>query len=227
LIQEKLSSDPERNINMKMRKLFIIFIILLLSFTITISCKKQFSGEWVAKIEGETITLDELNNMYYAQHKHLLNITKEEVDKFSTDPDLIKRMPTLNKQFYLDELIKQRLIYNKAVKEGMLDNKEIQSVIQIAKEGAVVQAYVKERFKDDIKISDEEVEALYARERNRRYKGVPIDQAERHIKQYLFSRKMQSKLIALVENLKEQSRIEKNEEALRKVMSKEEPKEEK
>lgn len=202
-----------------MRKIFII--IALLSFVISLSCKKQFSGEWVAKIEGETITIDELNSMYYAQHKHLLNITKEEIDKFSTDPDVVKRMPTLNKQFYLDELIKQRLIYNKAVKDGILDDTEIQSVIQIAREGAVVQAYVKEKFKDDIKISDEEVEALYAKERNRRYKGVPIDQAERHIKQYLFSRKMQAKLIQLVENLREQSRIEKNEEALKSITSKE------
>lgn len=210
-----------------MRKILIIFIIALLSFTISLSCKKQFSGEWVAKIEGETITIDELNSMYYAQHKHLLNITKEEVDKFSSDPDIIKRMPTLNKQFYLDELIKQRLIYNKAVKDGILDDKEIQSVIQIAKEGAVVQAYVKEKFKDDIKISDEEVEAIYAKERNKRYKGVPIDQAERHIKQYLFSRKLQAKLIQLVENLREQSRIEKNEDALKKIMSQEKSNKEK
>lgn len=212
---------------MKMRKILIIFIIALLSFTISLSCKKQFSGEWVAKIEGETITIDELNSMYYAQHKHLLNITKEEIDKFSTDPDIIKRMPTLNKQFYLDELIKQRLIYNKAVKDGLLNDKEIQSVIQIAKEGAVVQSYVKEKFKDDIKISDEEVEAIYAKERNKRYKGVPIDQAERHIKQYLFSRKMQEKLMQLVENLREQSRIEKNEEALKKIMTKVESNKEK
>jgi hypothetical protein len=204
---------------MKTRIPLCAFITALISLTILSSCKKQYSGEWVAKIEGEPITIDELNTMYYAQHKHLLNITREEIDKFSKDPEVVKRMPTLNKQFYLDELIKQKLIYNKAVKDNLLDKKEMQAVIQIAKEGAIVQAYIKEKFKDDIKVTDEEVEMLYAKERNKRYKGVPIDQAERHIKQYLMSRKMQTKLIELVENLREQSRIEKNEDVLKKIMT--------
>ncbi len=202
---------------MKPRIPLCAFITALISLTLLSSCKKQYSGEWVAKIEGESITLDELNTMYYAQHKHLLNISREEIDKFSKDPELVKRMPTLNKQFYLDELIKQKLIYNKAVKDGILDKEEMQAVIQIAKEGAIVQAYIKEKFRDDIKVTDEEVEMIYAKERNKRYKGVPIDQAERHIKQYLMSRKMQTKLIELVENLREQSRIEKNEDVLKEL----------
>ncbi len=202
---------------MKPRTPLCAFITALISLTLLSSCKKQYSGEWVAKIEGESITLDELNTMYYAQHKHLLNISREEIDKFSKDPELVKRMPTLNKQFYLDELIKQKLIYNKAVKDGILDKEEMQAVIQIAKEGAIVQAYIKEKFRDDIKVTDEEVEMIYAKERNKRYKGVPIDQAERHIKQYLMSRKMQTKLIELVENLREQSRIEKNEDVLKEL----------
>jgi hypothetical protein len=211
---------------MKTRIPLTAFIIVLISLTIS-SCKKQFSGEWIAKIEGEPITLDELNTLYYAQHKHLFNITREEIDKFSKDPELIKRMPTLNKQFYLDELIKQKLIYNKAMKDNILDKKEMQAIIQIATEGAIVQAYIKEKFKDDIKVTDEEVEDLYAKERNKRYKGVPIDQAERHIRQYLMSRKMQTKLIELVENLREQSRIEKNEDVLKKIMTPTEPSQEK
>ena len=195
----------------------VLLCCIIGTFSLLISCKDTFSGEWVAKIDGETITLDELNTLYYAQHQHLLNVTKEDIDKYAKDPDLIKRIPTLNKQFFLEELIKQRLIYNKAVKDGLLDNKEVKAVIQIAREGAVVQSYVKEKFKDDIKISDEEIEAFYTQERNKRYRGVPIDQAEKHIKQYLLSRKMQKKLMALVESLRDESVIEKNEAVLKKV----------
>ncbi len=203
---------------MNTRRIILLCCIIGAS-SILISCKNTFSGEWVAKIDGETITLDELNTLYYAQHQHLLNISKEEIDKYAKDPDLIKRVPTLNKKFFLEELIKQRLIYNKAVEDGLLDQKEVKAVIQIAREGAVVQTYVKEKFKDDIKISSEEIEAFYLQERNKRYRGVPIDQAEKHIKQFLLSRKMQRKLMTLVESLRDESVIEKNEAVLKKVPS--------
>jgi hypothetical protein len=195
----------------------ILLCCIVGAISLPISCKDTFSGEWVAKIDGETITLDELNTLYYAQHQHLLNISKEEIDRYAKDPDLVKRIPTLNKKFFLEELIKQRLIYNKAVKDGLLDQKEVKAVIQIAREGAVVQTYVKEKFKDDIKISNEEIEAFYLQERNKRYRGVPIDQAEKHIKQFLLSRKMQKKLMSLVESLRDESVIEKNEAVLKKV----------
>lgn len=206
----------ERIFGMNIRRIILLFCIIGV-IGLPVSCKDSFSGEWVAKIDGETITLEELNTLYYAQHQHLLNVSKEEIDRYAQDPALLKRIPTLNRKFFLEELIKQRLIYNKAVKDGLLDQKEVKAVVQIAREGAVVQSYVKEKFKDDIKISNEEIEAFYLKERNRRYRGVPIDQAEKHIKQFLLSRKMQKKLMGLVESLRDESIIEKNETVLEKV----------
>ena len=91
----------------------------------------------------------------------------------------------------------------------MFCNKEVQAVIQIAKEGAVVQAYVKERFKEEIEITGKEVYEVYRKEKNKRYRGVPIDQAENHIRQSLKGKKLQKKLIELVKNLEKKSNIKK------------------
>lgn len=209
------------------KKTVFIAFILGLSAGLLITCGNNYSGEWVAKIDGDSVTSEELNTLYYAQHRHLLNITKDEIDRYSKEPDKLRQLPTLNKKLFLEELIKQRLVYNKAVKDGFLKNQELQAIIQIAKEGAVVQSYIKDKFKDELKITPEEIESEYIRNRNKLYQAVPIDQAENHIKQKLMMQKLQRSTMEFVENLKEQSRIEKNNEELNKLIGKkDEPKEE-
>mgnify|MGYP000945612317 FL=1 len=190
-----------------MKKINIVKILVLLVLTGFVACS---GGEWVAKVEGEKISLDYLNTAYYAQHKQLFNLTKEDVDKYAADPETSKRLPTLNKSIFLDELIKQKLIYNKAVEEGYMKNKEVQVIMDIAKEGAVVQYYIKEKFKDEITPNEKEVEEIYAQQKDKAFRGVPIDQALKRIRSELAGRKLNMKLMECVENLKEVGKIEKN-----------------
>ena len=200
------------------KKLFIIAAILLVSSMILVAtaCNNGgFSGEWVAKINGDTITKEELNSYYYAQHKNMLNLSKEEIDRLASDPSATARNPLLNKQEFLEQMIRQQLVYQEAVDAGALDDEEVEALIDMTKQSVVMGWYVKDKFKDKIDISQEEIEQVYAQQRSR-FQGVPIEQAELFIKQNIYQQKMQMKLREMIENLREESKIEKNVEVLRK-----------
>ena len=53
-----------------------------------------------------------------------LNKTNEEVDKIAGDSVEKQKNPLLDKTFFLDEVIKQRIVYFKAEKEKVLSNEE-------------------------------------------------------------------------------------------------------
>ena len=199
------------------KNIFIVSGILLLSSMLLLitACNGAFSGEWVAKINGETITQEELDNYYYAQHKSMMNLSKEEIDKLATNPSATAQNPLLNKQEFLEQMIRQQLVYQEAVDAGALKNDEVEALIDMTRQSVVMGWYVKDKFKDDIDISQDEIEQVYARQRSR-FQGVPIEQAEMYIKQNIHQQKMQMKLREMVENLREESKIEKNTELLRK-----------
>ncbi len=193
-------------------KKIITFSFIIAVITINISCGKKTpfeGGEWVAKINNDVITINMMNAFYYAQQKQIYNQSNEEIDKMANDPDSVAKNPTLNKTEFLENFIRQRLVYNKAVDDGILSDPEVKAHIEMAKEAVVVAQYVKTKFKGDTEPSEEEIAEMYSKNRAR-FKGVPIEQAEQYIQQQLFQQKLQMKLRELVENLKEQSIIEKN-----------------
>ncbi|HOE21340.1 MAG TPA: SurA N-terminal domain-containing protein, partial [Spirochaetota bacterium] len=165
---------------MKTKILYSFIAITILAMAI--SCGNQYGGKWIAKIDDETITDNELNAYYYAQMKSIYNLPKEEIDKLAQDPAQLERNPLLNKNNFLEQMIQQRLVYKKAIDDGTLKNEELKTLLDISKEGLVVQYYIREKFKNDISIAPQEVEMIYNQQRAR-FKGVPIDQAEMYIKQ--------------------------------------------
>lgn len=187
--------------------------------------KSYFSGgDWVAKINDDKITINMLNAYYYAQQKQIYSATtNEEIDKMANDPDAVDKNPTLNKEEFLENYIRQRLVYNKAIEEGMMNDQEVQAHIEMATEAVVVAQYVKNKYKTEIKISPEEIAEAYAKNRDR-FKGVPIEQAEQYIQQNIFQQELQKKLRELVESLKESSIISKNLAPLKASESKNEKK---
>lgn len=191
-----------------MKKVITAVYIFLLSVFFIFSCKSE-SGEWVAKINGEKVTLDELNNSYYAQLNQIYGESKEEIDKRAADPGEVSKNPMLNKSDFLESMIKQRLVYNKAVEEGVLDNEEVMSLVETAKESIVVGYYIKEKFKDDINITEEEISKIYSEQKSR-FRGAPIGQVEQYIRQQLMQQKLQMKLREYVEFLRDEGKIEKN-----------------
>lgn len=189
-----------------------------LSIFLLFSCSGSdlASGDWVAKIDGKTITEGELNTLYYAQQRQIYEATNEEIDRMAADPDSVRRNPTLDKTEFLENLIRQRLVYDRAMESDVMKNAEVKALIKMAGEAVVVGHYVKEKFKDDISVDDSEIAAIYAQQKAK-LRGVPIDQAEQYIKQQIQQQKLQGKLREYVEGLKDIARIEKNEEVLRKA----------
>ncbi len=195
------------------KTVFVFFMIILVS-AMTASCSK-YGGEWVAKFDGTTITTGELDTLYYAQQKSLYNVSKEKIDEMAMDPAQVAKNPTLNKSEFLEQLIRQRLVYNKAVEDGTMKQKEVDALVEMAREAVVVGYYVRDRFKNEIEPTPKEVEDIYTREKAR-FQGVPAEQAEMFIRQQIQQQKLQGKIRELVENLRDQKGIKKNVEAIKK-----------
>jgi hypothetical protein len=199
---------------MNAKRTALILFALILTAALAFSCGK-YSGEWVAKIDGTKITMDELNTFYYAQQKSLYNLPKQKIDELAADPAQVAKNPTLNKHEFLEQLIRQRLVYEKAVDEGIMKQKEVDALVEMAKEAVVVGYFVREKFKSEIEPAPKDIEDVYTRERAR-FQGVPVEQAEMYIKQQIMQQKLQMKIRDLVENLRDEKKIEKNTDALKK-----------
>ncbi|MCU0821221.1 MAG: SurA N-terminal domain-containing protein, partial [Spirochaetes bacterium] len=137
---------------MKVKRFLSTAAAVTVSILFLISCGSNSDlagGDWVAKINDDEITINMLNAYYYAQQKQIYNISNEEIDKLVNDPNAINENPTLDKEEFLENYIRQRLVYNKAIKEGMLNDPEVKAHIEMAKEAVVVAQYVKNKFKQE------------------------------------------------------------------------------
>lgn len=191
-----------------------ILALILPAVLVIASCSKS---PWVADVDGNKITLDEFNTLYYAHHKSNYNVkTNEEVDKLAGEPSEKQRNPLLDKEFFLDEIIKQRLVFWKAEKENVTDSDEYKAVLQIQRESLVASYYAKNKFEEKATPTDAEIAAFYEKEKAK-FKGATIAQAGDYIKQQLMQRKLMEESQNLVEALKEKAAIEKNADVLAKL----------
>ena len=175
------------------------------------ACSKS---PWVAKIDGIKITIDELNKLYYAHNKTYYNFkTNEEVDKIAGDSVEKQKNPLLDKSFFLDEVIKQRIVYFKAEKEKVLSDEEFKSLVQSIEESTTAQYMVKIKILDKIQVSDKEIEDIYNTEKAA-FKGATLEQASNYIKQQLTQKKLSEETNKFVTDLKDKAAIEKNTEAI-------------
>ena len=197
-----------------MNKKYSTFILLFIfAASIMISCGGDDS-KWVAKIKGDEITLGELNSLYYAQQKSLYSDeSNEQIDKRAANPEELAKNPTLDKKEFLENVIRQRLVYNEAIDKGIQKNKEVEALVQMAQEAVIVGYYVKDKFKDQIEVSDEEIAKIYTQQKDK-FRGAPIEQAEQYIRSQMMQQKLQLKLRDLVESLKEEGGIKRNNELL-------------
>ena len=193
---------------MRIKNFVTVLAFLIFTSALFLSCGKD--SQWVANLNGDKITLGEFNSLYYANQKSIYaDATNEEIDRRAASREDVQKNPTLDKRQFLDNLISQKLVYNKAVDEGTLKNQEVQALIQMAKETVVLGYYVKEKFKNQIEITDQDVSKVYTAQKDR-FKNYPIEQAEQYIRQQLYQQKMQLKLREMVETLKEEGGIKRN-----------------
>ncbi len=199
---------------MKKTATLIVSAFILSMFVLGTSCKKE--GSQVAiDIEGDKITVDEFNRYYYLQNRLLTNMSKKEIDKLADDPSL-EGHPTLNKKRFSENLISQRLLLKKAKEDDKINKDELEAVLEIGKLQAAANYYIMEKFKNEIKVTDAEVEQFY-KENPQIFKGVPInDEVISKIKQQIFMQKMQVQSNQMILDIMGETKIKK--EGLRKYI---------
>ncbi len=200
---------------MKIRVL-ILSLLLTITAIFSISCN-NISGEWAAKIDGKTISIDEFNSYYYTQNKMMANVpSKEDVDKLAADPAYADH-PFLNKANFLDHLIAQKLIYNKAMKDKSIDKEELNSILEITKIQAASQYFLGQKLKDKISVTDEEVAEFYNKNRSQ-FAGRTANEATAYIRQQLMAYKSRQEANQYVLELVAESEVKK--EGLREYLAK-------
>ncbi len=188
---------------MKIKHLFTILIITMLVIP-QISCKK----DWAAKIDGETISMEDFNKFYYLQTKMMANVeTDAEVDKLAENPAYANH-PLLSKAGYLDHIIAQKLLYNKAINDKSINQDELKTVIEMIKIQTAAQYYLGKKLKDKITVSDEEVNAVY-NQNKAKFAGRTADEATAYIKQQIFTQKSKQETNKYIMELIAESKVDK------------------
>jgi hypothetical protein len=197
---------------MKLIKVILSFIIAASSL-LFISCdsKGKKSGEWAVKIDDEVVTLDEFESYYYTQNKLALNLSSnKDVDKLAANPSTLRPeyRQTLIRSNFLDHLVAQKLLFKKAMNDPKLDKGELNTIIEISKLQLVGQYYLTSILKDEIKITQEEVDKFHQKNRSR-FRGVPINEADIQIRRYLTLQKFKVKSNEYLMGLIAESKINK------------------
>ncbi len=188
-------------------------LIFMTSSILFFSCDKKTgkSGEWAVKIDDDVITIDEFNSYYYTQNKIALNLpTNEEVDKLASNPSNLRPelQQTLIKSNFLDHLVAQKLLFKKAMNDPKLDKGELNTIIEISKLQLVGQYYLTNVLKEEISITQAEIDNFHKKNMNR-FRGVPINEADMQIRRYLTLQKFKIKSNEYLMGLIAESKINK------------------
>ena len=185
-----------------------IALILLVSAGLLSSCKKE-GDEIAVRIDDEKISINQFNTYYYMFAKMMFNMDKKEVDKMAANPE-IENHPTLNllnKTKFMDFLVSRKLLANKAKEDDSINKKDLETIAELAKLHYISSYFLSQKLKDEIKVSDDEVNAFYAKNKEQ-FKGVPMnDEAINWIKQRVFMEKMEVKSNAYILDLLAEARV--------------------
>jgi hypothetical protein len=201
-----------------MKKTIFMAVILSVILSATISCNKFKSDNWVAKIEYDVISVDDFNKMYYTQNRIMLNLEKDEIDKMAADPSTLNPQvqQLVIKKSFLDQLVAQKVIYNKAMADESINKDELKTIMEISKLQAVSQYYMSQKLKGKISVTDQEIDKFY-KENQKYFKGVPVDDSLiGKIKQQIFMEKAKLESNEIIMNLLAEVRI--NKEGFKKYM---------
>ena len=151
-------------------------IAIILIFLLTLACSN--GADWAAQVDGKKISMKDFNRFYYTQNRIMLNLeTNEEVDELAAQAETLSQQlqQMLVKQNFLDQLIAQKLIYNKAFSDKSIDREEMQALIDFTRYQAIASYYMAQKLKDKLEVSDEEVEEFYYANRQH-FRGVPLNE---------------------------------------------------
>lgn len=173
-----------------------------------VNCSKKKA--WVAKIEGETITIDDFNVRFEYYLK----------SKYTQQPELIPRARNSmeERKAALKDMINEKLILKEAKKMKIHEKDEVKDLIKLYTHQIVLNAYIEQHLAGDIKVGEEEVSAYY-NENKAEFRNVDPDFAQRKIRYILMMKKYDMKIMEILDSLKNKYRIEENESAIRPIIS--------
>lgn len=162
---------------------------------------KKEVGEWVAKVNGKVITVDEFEREFRV-HVYALPIVEEDKVRYKKD--------TANRKKFLSNLINEYLIYNAAVKEGYEKRSDVQDLIKAVSRRAVIQVYLNEKIEPLLKdVPDEQIEAIY-NQNKKLFAGVDIDVARQQIRMQLLQKQYNEQLNELIDTLMGEAKVVRN-----------------
>jgi vancomycin resistance protein YoaR len=158
---------------------------------------------WVAKIDNITISLDDLDREFNV-HVFALPLDEDQKKKYVED--------TLNKKNFLKNLINEILVFRKAVQEGYDKRKDIQDLIKAVTRRTVVQVYLSEKLESKLsEPTDAQIESVY-NQNKKVFANMDIEVARQQIKMQLLQRQYNDLLDDLIEKLKGESKVVRNED---------------
>jgi hypothetical protein len=168
---------------------------ILLSCSIFITVSLLISpaisrSSWVAKINGQEITLEEFNSLYYAQLRTKYDgLSNKDIDKLASDPMKVAENPYLKRSEFLDQMMDGYLVYQLAVKDGYLNNVEVKILSQFNRYSVAVRFYSDKLFKNKVTVSDEEINDAYIQHKDQ-FQNRPLEEVKDFIKQEIVSQKI-------------------------------------
>jgi hypothetical protein len=212
-----VSNSSPRNNAMK-KKIPALVIALIVAAGLFSACKKE-GDEVAVVIDKKKITVNEFNRYYYMFAKMMLNMDKEDVDKMANNPEIENHpsLSLLNKNKFMDFLVSRKLLYNKAFDDDSMNRDDLKTISELSDLQFVSSYYLSVKLKDEIQVSDADVDEFYKRNMDR-LKGVPMnDEAVNWMKQQVFMEKLEMKSNQFIMDLLAESKV--NREGFRKYLT--------
>ncbi len=200
------------------RRIPALVTALIVAAGLFSACKKE-GDEVAVVIDKKKITVNEFNRYYYMFAKMMLNMDKEDVDKMASNPEIENHpsLSLLNRNKFMDFLVSRKLLYNKAFDDDSMNRDDLKTISELSDLQFVSSYYLSVKLKDDIQVSDADVDEFYKRNIDR-LKGVPMnDEAVNWMKQQVFMEKLELKSNQFIMDLLAESKV--NREGFRKYLT--------
>ena len=200
----------------KARKTMIGIIggVVLLAAVAVVLWFTVFSGEWILKVNGHRVKLDEFNDLYYAQARTIVDNTNSEIDKFvENNPN--SQIPP-KKAYLNNEFLDSKILYFKALDEGYASNKDVKTLTEFNKYTIIMRFYMLSKFKNKVAISSKEISDEYQKHKAE-LKNAPIEQAEAQLRNYLTQKKIEAEQKKKIAELENAAKIDRNEDLINKI----------
>ena len=181
----------------KRKQMIAVAMLALISF---LNCDRD-SSPWIWKVEGDKITVNQLDSayehfLYMMSQKIRMNVDelKTYIENPRSAPNQLQQyLPGLTKKSYVEQYKRMVLLNLQARDDGYLEQKNIKDLLDFLTKYYIVDNYVREKINpEDFQVTEEEVVAQWERIRseNPQYKQVPIEQGLKVVKEKMIMQLM-------------------------------------